>query len=132
MFAEPIRTPRWWSPSDKRDGITFKIGLLGIAATVVVVAVLVWLDIQYSTGLSGVWQIDDIPWGSSGPTVFGRRTKTHLHSFVQLSLPNRSHWSALRCFFSRRSSRSSSASLVLGALAEVGSIKNVAHTSCRL
>jgi hypothetical protein len=40
------------------------MGSLGIATTVVVVAVLLWLDIRYSTGLSGVWLIDDIPLGS--------------------------------------------------------------------
>jgi hypothetical protein len=64
MFAEPIRTPRWRPWSDRRDGSTFKIGILGITATVVVVAVLVWLDIRYSTGLSGDWLVDDIPLGS--------------------------------------------------------------------
>jgi hypothetical protein len=63
MFAKHIRTPRWRPTSDRRDGSTRKIGLLGIAANVVVVTALVWLDIQYSTGLSAVWQIDDIPLG---------------------------------------------------------------------
>lgn len=68
-----------------RDGNTRKIGLLGIAATVVVVAVLVWLDIQYSTGLSAVWQIDDIPLGPWPPPPYlgaaQRRILRSVYSF---------------------------------------------------